>query len=49
MMTRIDLNSDLGEGFGVAEAFADRAYTPQGTLVARREPGVVLASFVEVS
>ena len=26
----------------VAEAFADSAYTPQGTLVSRREPGAVL-------
>ncbi|MVA25903.1 5-oxoprolinase subunit PxpA [Agrobacterium vitis] len=26
----------------VAEAFADRAYTPQGQLVSRREPGAVL-------
>ena len=26
----------------VAEAFADRAYTPQGRLVSRREPGAVL-------
>lgn len=26
----------------VEEAFADRAYTPQGTLVSRREPGAVL-------
>lgn len=26
----------------VAEAFADRAYTPQGTLVSRNEPGAVL-------
>ena len=26
----------------VAEAFADRAYTPQGTLVSRREQGAVL-------
>lgn len=26
----------------VAEAFADRAYTPQGHLVSRREPGAVL-------
>lgn len=26
----------------VAEAFADRAYTPQGTLVSRLEPGAVL-------
>ncbi|PIF75601.1 UPF0271 protein [Variovorax sp. 54] len=31
------------QGLGVvAEAFADRAYTPQGTLVSRREPGAVL-------
>ena len=27
----------------VAEAFADRAYTPQGTLVSRSEPGAVLS------
>ncbi|MCZ9355009.1 LamB/YcsF family protein [Streptomyces mutabilis] len=27
---------------GVPEAFADRAYTPQGTLVSRREPGSVV-------
>jgi 5-oxoprolinase (ATP-hydrolysing) subunit A len=26
----------------VSEAFADRAYTPSGTLVSRREPGAVL-------
>ncbi|MDX3109402.1 LamB/YcsF family protein [Nonomuraea angiospora] len=26
----------------VTEAFADRAYTPEGTLVARREPGAVI-------
>jgi UPF0271 protein len=26
----------------VAEAFADRAYTPEGRLVSRREPGAVL-------
>ena len=26
----------------VAEAFADRGYTPEGTLVSRREPGAVL-------
>jgi UPF0271 protein len=26
----------------VAEAFADRAYTPEGTLVSRRQPGAVL-------
>ena len=31
------------EGLAVAaEAFADRAYTPAGTLVSRREPGAVL-------
>jgi UPF0271 protein len=45
----IDLNADLGEGFGagrglrtVAEVFADRAYRPDGQLVSRREPGAVL-------
>ena len=27
---------------GVAEAFADRGYNPDGTLVSRREPGAVL-------
>lgn len=27
---------------GIAEAFADRAYNPDGTLVSRREPGAVL-------
>ncbi|GAA2274244.1 UPF0271 protein [Streptomyces ruber] len=27
---------------GVPEAFADRAYTPEGTLVPRREPGAVV-------
>ncbi|WP_231645060.1 LamB/YcsF family protein [Sciscionella sediminilitoris] len=27
---------------GVPEAFADRAYTPEGTLVSRRQPGSVL-------
>ncbi|MGW5878957.1 LamB/YcsF family protein [Nocardiopsis terrae] len=35
----------LAEKAGLAtyrEAFADRAYTPQGTLVPRREPGAVL-------
>jgi UPF0271 protein len=26
----------------VAEAFADRGYTPEGALVSRREPGAVL-------
>jgi len=36
---------DLARGEGlvvVAEAFADRAYTPAGALVSRREPGAVL-------
>ncbi len=36
---------DLAEAAGirtVREAFADRAYTPEGTLVSRREPGSVL-------
>ena len=28
--------------YGVAEAFADRAYTPEGRLVPRQEPGAVL-------
>ena len=32
-----------------AEAFADRAYTPQGTLVPRSEPGAVLADPDEVA
>lgn len=33
----------------VPEAFADRAYTPEGTLVARREPGAVLHDAHEVA
>ncbi|GAA2564629.1 UPF0271 protein [Neomicrococcus aestuarii] len=33
----------------VAEAFADRAYTPEGTLVSRREPGAVLHDSTEVA
>lgn len=33
----------------VHEAFADRAYTPQGTLVPRREPGAVLVDPVEIT
>ncbi|WP_268800653.1 LamB/YcsF family protein [Pseudomonas huanghezhanensis] len=33
----------------VAEAFADRAYTPQGTLVSRREPGAVLHDPAQVA
>ena len=75
MTPRIDLNADLGEGFGVGSwvttydptlpvlglpgsalpraagaaglhtvrgGFADRGYTPEGTLVPRREPGALL-------
>ncbi|MDO4238880.1 LamB/YcsF family protein [Micrococcus sp.] len=34
---------------GVAEAFADRGYTPDGTLVSRREPGAVLHDEDEVA
>lgn len=33
---------------GVAEAFADRAYNPDGSLVSRREPGAVLHDTGEV-
>ncbi len=33
----------------VREAFADRAYTPEGTLVSRREPGAVLDDPAEVA
>ncbi|WP_354685005.1 5-oxoprolinase subunit PxpA [Cupriavidus necator] len=33
----------------IAEAFADRAYTPQGTLVSRREKGAVLHDAAEVA
>jgi UPF0271 protein len=33
----------------VHEAFADRAYTPQGTLVSRREPGAVLHDEQEIA
>lgn len=33
----------------VTEAFADRAYTPQATLVSRREPGAVLHDAREVT
>lgn len=34
---------------GVAEAFADRNYTPEGTLVSRREPDAVLHDPVQVT
>ncbi len=33
----------------VTEAFADRAYTPEGTLVSRRKPGAVLADADEIA
>ncbi|WP_409330713.1 LamB/YcsF family protein [Trujillonella humicola] len=33
----------------VAEAFADRAYTPEGTLVPRRQPGAVLHDADEIA
>ena len=33
----------------MAEAFADRAYTPDGALVSRREPGSVLHDADEVA
>lgn len=33
----------------VSEAFADRAYTPQGTLVPRGEPGAVLHGAAEIA
>jgi UPF0271 protein len=33
----------------VAEAFADRAYTPQGTLVSRRLPGAVLHDGAQIA
>jgi 5-oxoprolinase (ATP-hydrolysing) subunit A len=42
----------LAEGAGlsvVAEAFADRAYTPEGTLVSRRSPGAVLEDADEIA
>ena len=39
MMTRIGKEEGLKV---VYEAFPDRAYTPEGTLVSRREPGAVI-------
>ena len=39
----VALNAAEAAGLrGVAEAFADRAYNPDGTLVSRREPGAML-------
>ncbi|MCG8687986.1 MAG: LamB/YcsF family protein [Desulfobacterales bacterium] len=42
----------MGEEFGlkvVFEAFPDRAYTPEGTLVPRKEPGAVISDPDEVA
>lgn len=44
----LELAGEAGLGT-VAEAFADRAYTPEGTLVSRREPGSVLHDADEVA
>lgn len=44
--------SRIGQEVGlkvVYEAFADRAYTPDGTLVSRRQPGAVIKDPEEVS
>ncbi len=43
------LRTAAGAGLtAVPEAFADRAYTPQATLVSRREPGAVLHDVDEI-
>lgn len=42
----------LADAAGLAtyqEAFADRAYTPEGTLVSRRQPGAVLEDVDEIA
>ena len=44
----LDAARDAGQPV-VAEAFADRAYTPEGALVSRREPGAVLHDAEEVA
>ncbi|WP_091181722.1 LamB/YcsF family protein [Microlunatus flavus] len=44
----LDRAREAGLGV-VAEAFADRAYTPEGALVSRREPGSVLHDADEVA
>ena len=44
----LDAARDTGQPV-VAEAFADRAYTPDGALVSRREPGAVLHDAEEVA
>lgn len=44
--------ADWARGAGlrvISEAFADRGYTPQGTLVSRREPGAVLHDAEQVA
>jgi UPF0271 protein len=44
--------AEIGASVGIRvifEAFADRAYTPQGTLVHRREPGAVIKDSREVA
>jgi UPF0271 protein len=44
--------AEIAEASGlrvVTEAFADRAYTPEGTLVSRREPGAVLRDSEEIA
>ncbi len=40
---------DVTELTLVSECFADRAYTPEGTLVSRREPGAVIHDVAEVA
>lgn len=47
-----ELMTRIGENVGlkvVYEAFPDRAYTPEGTLVSRRSPGAVIKEPQEVS
>jgi len=46
MMTEIGKKVGLRVGY---EGFPDRAYTPQGTLVSRREPGAVIKDPEEVA
>lgn len=44
--------AQIGKSVGIRvvfEAFADRAYTPQGTLVPRREPGAVIKDSQQVA
>ena len=45
-MTRIGQEVGLGV---VYEAFPDRAYSPEGTLVSRRQPGAVIKDALAVS